>query len=60
MKDTISIQIPFTKNTVENVKAIQAIAEYISSDNLQKVHQKINALGPEKLNKKLKTGLGYI
>jgi hypothetical protein len=60
MKDRITIEIPFMKNTPENVAAIQAIAEHINSENLKKVASKIERLGPEKLNSKLKTGLGLI
>lgn len=60
MKDRITIEIHFMKNTPENVRAIQTIAEHINSENLIKVAQKINRLGAEKLNSKLKTGLGLI
>lgn len=60
MKDLITIEIPFIKNTPENVIAIQAIAEHINAENLLKVASKIDKLGADKVNSKLKTGLALI
>ena len=60
MKDKITVEIPFTKNTPEVRAAIQAIADGVSADNLKAVHNKLNNLGPDKLNDKLKKGLGFI
>jgi hypothetical protein len=60
MKDRIFIEIPFMKNTPENVRAIQAIVENISAENLLKVAAKLEKLGADKMNSKLKTGLGLI
>lgn len=60
MKKKIEIEISILKDTPEVIEAIQAIAEHVSNDNLKKVNEKIKKLGPEKLNSKLKTGLGLI
>lgn len=60
MNDKLTIEVPFTKNTPEVAAALQAIAAGVSAENLIEVHKRLQKHGPEVLNKKLKTGLGFI
>lgn len=56
----IIIEISLYKDTPEYREALQKVADCISTELLQTVARKIDKLGKENFNKKLKTGLEFI